>query len=344
MAVLVVGILIWAFGASKLWKAGQWAWQLYSVYDHILKLLDKITILIRTARSAKSAGDFIKTLFKSSSMSLLKLTKTTMILTLIFALIEVALIWYAFFSQSDALGGPGAVAYNMAMASATGATVVAMLFLALSVTVVGFVLVLIIGIIDGILWLCGVDWSISGWLSEAIADALTDIEPLAEIDKDSVTFDPFTTELWDPAKGLQVGNWIYFRSTVRSEVLGTHKEGVEKTMLMVGLDPQSEGYGDPSATYLASGNSFDFPTCTTPGWAGKRCWQPIQLSVRPLVASRDLKVSFRTAAYYRVLLEQCNYLFGIRFIENCSTGLWYPDEPAYGDWNDIYLVSGAKQA
>jgi len=337
VAVLVVGILIWAFGASRLWKAGQWAWQLYSVYDHILKLLDKITLLVKAARSAKSAGDFVKNLFKSSSMSLLKLTKATMILTLIFALIEVALIWYAFFSQSDALGGPGAVAYNMAMASATGATVVAMLFLALSVTVVGFLLVLIIGIIDGILWLCGVDWSISGWLSEAIADALTDIEPLAEIDTDSVTFDSFTTELWDPARGLQVGNRIYFKSTIRSEVLGTHKEGVEKTMLMVGLEPQSEGYGDPSAPYLADGNGYDFPNCTRPGWAGKRCWQPVQLSVYPRVATRDLKIPFRTAAYYRVLLEQCNYLFGIRFIENCSTGLWYPDEPAYGDWNDIYL-------
>ena len=60
---------------------------------------------------------------------------------------------------------PSSVAFDMLLAQTIASTILAIITFALSITIVGMIIVAIVAVIDVILTILGKDWTISGWVT-----------------------------------------------------------------------------------------------------------------------------------------------------------------------------------
>ena len=118
---------------------------------------------------------------------------------------------------------PGSVAFSMLLAQTIASTILTVLLFALSLTVIGAIIVNIIVLIDTILMLLGVEWSISGWLTGVIIKAIFSYELAIDVEADDlVKMGGMETAIVDPALGMVDGNQMKFSTTLTTTI--THED------------------------------------------------------------------------------------------------------------------------
>ncbi len=117
---------------------------------------------------------------------------------------------------------PGTPVFNTLLATAVAATVVAILFFVLSLTTVGLILVALIGVIDALLELLGVDFGISKWLTEQLAKAFYGFDEQLTVEITDSQMGALDVDLLDPGIGLRAGNTLVVTSSLTTTI--THDD------------------------------------------------------------------------------------------------------------------------
>lgn len=137
-------------------------------------------------------------------------------------IIAVGVVWgifmYAIFSSNVP---PGSVAFNMMLAQAIAATIVAILMFVVSLTIVGAIIVGIISVLDLVLTLLGVGFTVSGWVTETIARSIYHFQLTIDSDVQTGAFD---LALSDPARGLVAGNMARVSLPITTTIVHTDPE------------------------------------------------------------------------------------------------------------------------
>ena len=110
----------------------------------------------------------------------------------------------------------------MLLAQTIASTILAILTFALSITIVGAIIVAIIAVIDVILTILGSDWTISGWMTDVITKAIFSYELAIDVDADDlVVMGQMDSDLVDPELGMTGGNRLEF--TIPTTTTITHE-------------------------------------------------------------------------------------------------------------------------
>jgi hypothetical protein len=180
----------------------------------VLQLVDLTRTLIKTeglartaafARALISRGEFAGTSKKAGVAGLI---------------ISIGIVWGVFLYTALSSGiAAGSVASNTVLAQTIAATVLAVVAFVLSLTVVGTIIVAIVGLIDTILSVLGVDFTISGAVTEALGKAIYGFE--LTTDQDVATGTPATALVY-PAPGLIAGAHMQVELPVTTTI--THSD------------------------------------------------------------------------------------------------------------------------
>ncbi len=145
-----------------------------------------------------ASGAYIKAALSAESIS-----KGAKIAAGIGLVIAIVISWVMFayiIGNSDI--APGSVEFNTLLAQTIAATILAVIQFALSLTIVGAIIVAILGIIDLLLFIVGLEFSINGWLTEQLGKFIYHFE--LTIDSDIDTGEPDLT-LVNPNGGMVEG-------------------------------------------------------------------------------------------------------------------------------------------
>lgn len=112
----------------------------------------------------------------------------------------------------------GSVAIQTLLAQTIAAIIVAVIQFVLSTTIVGTIILSVISVIDLILILCGVDFTITGWITEQIAKFLYHFELIVDTGQET---SQFNSTLVNAEKGLTAGNQIRFDMNMRTAITHT---------------------------------------------------------------------------------------------------------------------------
>ncbi|MFQ5340748.1 MAG: Ig-like domain-containing protein, partial [Anaerolineae bacterium] len=164
-------------------------------------------------KGAKGVWDMVK--------GAAKITKLTVVLAVVALVLEVVLIWYAFFSAAADLHGP---TYYMALSLAIGATILAVILFILCFFLIGFVIIAILAIADFIGSFFG--FSVSGWIAEVIGELVLTVKVLTNIDGKSIKFDVKETTWQNLAAGSVPGNKMIIRAELRGTLV-TEDDGTD---------------------------------------------------------------------------------------------------------------------
>ncbi|MFQ5858347.1 MAG: hypothetical protein ACE5LU_22320, partial [Anaerolineae bacterium] len=143
-----------------------------------------------------------------------KVTKATVILAVVALVLELVLIWYAFFSATADVSGP---AYYMALSLAIGATILAIVLFVLMFFGIGVIISAILAIADFIGSFFGV--SVSGWIAKIIGEQYLTVKVLTNIDDKSIKFDVKETTWQNLEAGSVPGNKMIFRAEFRGDLV-----------------------------------------------------------------------------------------------------------------------------
>ena len=100
---------------------------------------------------------------------------------------------------------PGSVAFNTVLAQTLAATIIALIQFALSLTIIGAIIVALFGIVDLLLFILGVNFSLNGWFTEQLGKFIYHFE--LTVDADIDTGEPNLT-LTNPNRGMAAGATI----------------------------------------------------------------------------------------------------------------------------------------
>lgn len=100
---------------------------------------------------------------------------------------------------------PGSIAFNELIAQTLAAIILAVLFFVLSFSVIGTILLAILALVDTILQLAHAKFTISGWVTKAIAGVIYHYDLDTRQD---VTTGEFDIELAEPGLGMIAGNGL----------------------------------------------------------------------------------------------------------------------------------------
>ncbi len=115
------------------------------------------------------------------------------------------------------------VAFDMLLAQTIAATIVAILMFALSLTIVGTIIVAIVSLIDIVLIILGADWTITGWVTDVITKAIFSYELAINVKaKDLVAMGGLDSALVHPEMGLVDGAELEFSATLTTTI--THQD------------------------------------------------------------------------------------------------------------------------
>jgi hypothetical protein len=182
-----------------------------------MQVVFPIVAVVRLIRSLMAAGQSFlnatKTVLRASS-SLIGSTSAASVVGLI---ISIGIAWgFAIYQLEQ--GGLNAIQTNMVIAQAIAATIVAIMFFVIGMSVVGAIILAIIGLIDFILFLCGED-TITGELTEAIAELVYGYDEIVET---GVDMGRLRTGLVNPVQGMVGGNRLAVTVPITDTV--THKD------------------------------------------------------------------------------------------------------------------------
>ena len=187
----------------------------------ILPILQTIN-LVRTVQSVyniSASAAAARVLGRSS-----KFIGISMKAAVVGLIIAVGIVWdifiYALVKENIP---PGSVAFDMLLAQTVAATIVAIIMFALSLTIIGTIIVGIVSLVDIILIILGVKWTITGALTDAITRAIFAYEIAIDLkDKDLVQMGRLNNSLVRPELGMVADNEIEFSTTVTTTV--THRD------------------------------------------------------------------------------------------------------------------------
>jgi len=97
---------------------------------------------------------------------------------------------------------PGSIAFNMLLAQTIASTIITILMFIIASTVIGAIIVGIISLIDIILTILGVDFTITGWLVEGLAEIIHNFQVLVDT---SIETGGFSMSLVNPEEGMVSG-------------------------------------------------------------------------------------------------------------------------------------------
>jgi type II secretory pathway pseudopilin PulG/subtilisin-like proprotein convertase family protein len=220
--VLVWYLLVVANHWDKPWAKGTGAalvGVLLLVFTVVLPVKQVVTmtkLLIQTGTNALKAAGKVLTM----SSEFLGMTRKMAWFGLI---VGVGLAWGIFFyALGTGLVEPGSVAMDMLLAQTIAACIVAVLMFVLELTIVGAIIVAIISLVDIILMLLGVGWTITGVVTDAIVKFLFSFELAVDEEADDlVKTSELDSKLVNPRKGLVPGAQFEFKMAVTNTV--THK-------------------------------------------------------------------------------------------------------------------------
>jgi len=162
-----------------------------------------------------------KTLLTSSS----EVLGSAKIAGVVGIIVEAGFAWGIFIAEVVNGARGGTVAFGDALASSIAATVLAILLFAVSLTLVGTILVAIAGLLDAILavfcfaGLKGACFSVLGSVAEVIASLFHDSGLTIDMDKSNLAqIDDFGMRMLNNGLGLREGNAIYHFATVTSRI------------------------------------------------------------------------------------------------------------------------------
>lgn len=231
-----------------------------SIVMPILQSIHKIKSVIAAGTTAAKATR--QTLLKPASGAALKLWFASLI-------IAVGITWGVFIHTVCSRGiTPGSVAFSMLLAQTIASTIATVLLFVIALNAIGSIIVSIIILIDTILMLLGVKWSISGWIAEVASNILVGFEVSVETDVDLGAFD---MSLVHPEGGFVDGADLEFASTVTTTV--THKDPEKiRTEFAVRTGAYDEDQLRRSAFEYALASSHTSPLC----WSGEETWQDVR--------------------------------------------------------------------
>ncbi len=192
----------------------------------ILLVVPPLTTLANLASAMATAGasklGIAGTLLTSSS----EVAGNTKSAGLVGLAISVGIVWGIFIYEA-ASGGvkPDSLAFDALLASTIAATILAILVFAVSLTLVGFIALLIAGVIDlflAIFCAAGVDgacFSIFGSVTEGIASLINDSGITVDTTRDDlVNVDDFGMRMMNQGMGLRAGNAINHFAQITSKI------------------------------------------------------------------------------------------------------------------------------
>ena len=114
------------------------------------------------------------------------------------------------------------VAFDMLLAQTIAATIVAIIMFALSLTIVGTIIVAIVSLIDIILIILGSDWTITGWVTDVITKAIFSYELAIDVDADDlIRISGLDSAFVHPGRGMVEGTEMEFSTTFTTTI--THQ-------------------------------------------------------------------------------------------------------------------------
>lgn len=171
-----------------------------------LTVIAPILVMIDTARALQSITPGLSMTGALGQAARLsgEVTKAGKIAGAVGLVISIGIVWGVFiYAVVDGGVTPGSQAFSQLLAAAIAATILAIILFVVSLTVIGAIIVAIISVIDLLLTLLGVGFTITGWVSEAIAKAIYNFELVAKTDVKTGAID---MQLVTPERGLAVGN------------------------------------------------------------------------------------------------------------------------------------------
>ena len=159
-----------------------------------------------TTRMAKLSNMF------SSSQTVSKFSKGLAVVGLI---LDLALAWVPFFMMTSDMEA-FSPEFNMLLARAIAATIIAIIIFALSLTLVGSLIVAVFNLIDGLVYIL-TGFSIKGWLTEQLAKAIYTFEVIVEVE--DVEMQPLKTRLDNSLLGLVSGNVMDVSTNITTTVV-----------------------------------------------------------------------------------------------------------------------------
>jgi len=133
-----------------------------------------------------------------------KLSKAAKVIAVVALVIMVGIAWGVFI-YAVASNNLSSVAFNQLLAQTIASTIAAIIMFALTFTVVGAILVALVSIIDLLLWVFGSDFSITGWITNKIAEQLYHYQLLVDTD---VETGGLGMDLTNPDLGMVEGNSV----------------------------------------------------------------------------------------------------------------------------------------
>ncbi|NOZ05781.1 MAG: hypothetical protein GXP41_05440 [Chloroflexi bacterium] len=191
------------------------------------KVLLPVIGAVSKIQAARNSG---MSLFKASRKVLFKvkaLSKAAKVLFIIGIVLAVGVTWGVFIYNAIHHGlAPGSVAFDMLLAQTIASTIVTILTFLVSLTIIGAIITGIIFVVDTILMLLGLTWSISGTFNKAVTKMLFSYELAIETGgkeaPDLVKIGALDSSLVHPEAGLVAGAQLEFKTTVTNTI--THRD------------------------------------------------------------------------------------------------------------------------
>ncbi|HEY64459.1 MAG TPA: hypothetical protein G4O02_07790, partial [Caldilineae bacterium] len=241
-------------------------------------------------KAYQEAGGILK-LLKGTA----KIAKLTVVLAAVALVIEVVLIWYAFFSASANVSGP---AYWMALSLAIGATILAIILFILSFFLIGEIIGAILAIAEFIGSFFG--FSVSAWLSRIIGELFLTVKVLTNIDNDSIQFDVKETTWQNLAAGSVPGNKMIIRAEFRGTLVtedGGNDDHLRRSEL--------KGSWQPSASSdLISTDSATWGSTGEPRGGRRLVRNEAEVYLTPLRPAIDAPAELRVRVDYTILYKK----------------------------------------
>ncbi len=242
----------------------------------------------------------------ASSSEIVGISRTAAVIGLV---ISLGIVWGLFIYEWSRSGAEvGSIQFNQLLAFAIAGTIVAFILFALSLSVVGSIIVGIISAVDIVFLILGSDFSITGWLTSTIAGAIYDARPAVT---QAIEMDGLNMALLDPERGMVGGNPLVFSTTMHTWVwsqIGNTTEALDKTRFGYILDTADYVFVNPEQTQWE--NVVPYLSADIPGFGpisflrGEK-HQPVSSPLIHLPIGLNQTPSLVLSADFAIAVEEC---------------------------------------
>jgi|GEM_PF-861398 len=235
VVVLLFAVIIGFYFLIKTYMAGNQAAKItmavlvgvmlfyFTVLTPILQTINLILafkVAVQSLGQTASTFQATKAVLRSSS----KFIGAAKVIAVAALIISIGIAWGIFIYVLVTEDIPAnSVAFDMLLAQTIAATIVAILMFALSLTIVGTIIVAIVSLVDIVLIILGSDWTITGWVTDVITKAIFSYELAINVEaKDLVTMGGLEVAFVRPGMGMVAGAELEFSTALTTTV--THQD------------------------------------------------------------------------------------------------------------------------